>query len=100
MAFPCDAHSAAVYYRWVLRSQGRLDGRRIARCVDSLITVPVLQLHGDQDRAVIPALAPRSSAYVQGPFEQHVITGAGHFLPEEAPAAVNAHLVRWLNSRR
>ena len=100
MALPFVAHSAAEYYRWVVRSQWRLDGRRFARCVDSVITVPVLQLHGDQDRAVIPALAPRSSAYVQGPFEQHVITGAGHFLPEEAPAAVNAHLVRWLNSRR
>jgi hypothetical protein len=60
----------------------------------------VLQLHGDQDGAVMAALAPKSSAYVQGPFEQHLIANAGHFLPEEAPAAVNAHLVRWLNSRR
>ena len=60
--------------------------------------MPVLQLQGEQDRAVVPALAPASSAYVQGPFEQHFIAGAGHFLPEEAPAEVNAHLVRWLNS--
>ena len=47
---------------------------------------------------MVPALASLSAAYVEGPFEQHFIGGAGHFLPEEAPAAVNAHLVRWLNS--
>jgi pimeloyl-ACP methyl ester carboxylesterase len=39
-----------------------------------------------------------SSAYVEGLFEQHFIANAGHFLPEEAPAEVSAHLVRWLNS--
>jgi pimeloyl-ACP methyl ester carboxylesterase len=97
MALPFVAHSAAEYYRWVVRSQWRLDGRRFAQCVDSPITVPVLALHGDQDGATMPALAPRSSAYVQGPFEQHLVAGAGHFLPEEAPAAVNAHLIHWLD---
>jgi pimeloyl-ACP methyl ester carboxylesterase len=98
MALPFVAHSAAEYYRWVVRSQVRLDGRRFAQCLKSPITVPVLQLQGDQDGAVVPSLATLSSAYVEGPFEQHVIAGAGHFLPEEAPAQVNAHLVRWLNS--
>lgn len=98
MALPFVAHSAAEYYRWVVRSQLRLDGRRFAHCVKSPINVPVLQLQGDQDRAVMPALAPMSSAYVQGPFEQHFIAGAGHFLPEEAPQQVSSHLVTWLNS--
>jgi pimeloyl-ACP methyl ester carboxylesterase len=99
MALPFVAHSAAEYYRWVVRSQWRLDGRRFAHSVRSPITLPVLQLQGEQDGAVVPALAPTSSAYLEGPFEQHFIAGAGHFLPEEAPAEVNAHLVRWLNSR-
>jgi pimeloyl-ACP methyl ester carboxylesterase len=98
MALPFVAHSAAEYYRWVVRSQVRLDGRRFAHCLKSPITVPVLQLQGEQDRAVVPALASASSAYVVGRFEQHFIAGAGHFLPEEAPAEVNTHLVRWLNS--
>jgi pimeloyl-ACP methyl ester carboxylesterase len=98
MALPFVAHSAAEYYRWVVRSQWRLDGRRFARCLKSPITVPVLQLQGVEDRAVVPALAPMSSAYVTGSFEQRFIADAGHFLPEEAPAEVNAHLVRWLNS--
>ena len=98
MALPFVAHSAAEYYRWVVRSQWRLDGRRFANRVRSPITVPVLQLQGEHDGAVVPALGPASSAYVHGPFEQHFIPGAGHFLPEEAPAEVNAHLVSWLKS--
>jgi pimeloyl-ACP methyl ester carboxylesterase len=60
--------------------------------------VPVLQLQGEEDRAVVPALALRSCAYVDGSFEQHFIPDAGHFLPEEAPDAVSTHLVRWLNA--
>src|SRR5674476_1263476 len=39
MALPFVAHSAAEYYRWVVRSQWRLDGRRFAHCVRSPITV-------------------------------------------------------------
>ena len=98
MALPFVAHSAAEYYRWVVRSQLRLDGRRFAQRVKSQITVPVLQLQGSQDGAVVPTLAPASSAYVRGRFEQHDIAGAGHFLPEEAPAEVNAQLGQWLDS--
>ena len=97
MALPFVAHSAAEYYRWVVRSQWRLDGRRFVNCLKAPITVPVLQLQGDQDRAMMPALATLSSAYVEGPFEQHLIAGAGHFLPEEAPGEVNEHIVGWLN---
>jgi pimeloyl-ACP methyl ester carboxylesterase len=96
MALPFVAHSAAEYYRWVVRSQWRLDGRRFAHCLKTPITVPVLQLQGMQDRAVVPALAPLSAAFVTGSFEQHFIARAGHFLPEEAPAEVSAHLVTWL----
>jgi pimeloyl-ACP methyl ester carboxylesterase len=98
MALPFVAHSAAEYYRWVVRSQWRLDGRRFARCVKAPISVPVLQLQGGLVRAVMPALASLSSAYVVGSFEQHLIAHAGHFLPEEAPAEVNGHLVSWLDS--
>jgi len=82
----------------VVRSQWRLDGRRFAHCLKGPITVPVLQLQGDQDRAVVPALGPMSSAYVEGSFEQHPIADAGHFLPEEAPDEVSAHLVSWLDA--
>ena len=45
-----------------------------------------------------PSTAAGSAAYVHRPFEEHLVPGAGHFLPEEAPDAVNAHLVRWLDA--
>ena len=97
MALPFVAHSAAEYYRWVVRSQLRLDGRRFARRLRGEVRVPVLYLQGDRDGAVAPSSTRGSAAYVTGRYEEHVIAGAGHFLPEEAPEAVNAHLTRWLD---
>ena len=97
MALPFVAHSAAEYYRWVVRSQLRLDGRRFARRLRGDVRVPVLYLQGDRDGAVAPSSTRGSAAYVTGRYEEHVIAGAGHFLPEEAPEAVNAHLIRWLD---
>jgi pimeloyl-ACP methyl ester carboxylesterase len=96
MALPFVAHSAAEYYRWVVRSQVRPDGWRFARRMTAPVRVPVLEIHGADDRAVLPETAPLSTAYCSGPFEKHVVPGAGHFLPEEAAEEVNAHLLRWL----
>jgi pimeloyl-ACP methyl ester carboxylesterase len=97
MALPFVAHSAAEYYRWVVRSQVRPDGWRFAGRVKHPIAVPVLQLHGEHDRVVLPESAGGSEAYCTGPFERHLIAGAGHFLPEEAPEAVSQHLLDWLD---
>ena len=97
MALPFVAHSAAEYYRWVVRSQVRPDGWQFAKRVSGPVQVPVLQLHGEDDPAVLPEIMPTSRARCAGPFEAYEVPAAGHFLPEEAPDAVNAHLVRWLD---
>lgn len=97
MALPFVAHSAAEYYRWVVRSQFRPDGWRFAAAMRTPITVPVLQLHGERDRAVLPRIAAHTSAAVVGPFEGHLVAGAGHFLPEEAPDVVTGRLLDWLS---
>lgn len=96
MALPFVAHSAAEYYRWVVRSQLRPDGWRFAAAMGTPITVPVLQLHGEHDGAVLPRIAADTSAPVTGPFERHLVAGAGHFLPEEAPDVVTGRLLDWL----
>ena len=96
MALPFVAHSAAEYYRWVVRSQVRPDGWRFAERMKTTITVPVLQLHGEHDGAVLPDNAWGSERYCSGSFERHLVAGAGHFLPEEAPETVNRRLVDWL----
>lgn len=96
MALPFVAHSAAEYYRWVVRSQLRADGRRFHRRVDRPVQVPVLHLHGAADGAVVASAASGSAAYVDAPLEEHLIPGAGHFLPEEATVQVNDRLLSWL----
>ena len=96
MALPFVAHSAAEYYRWVVRSQVRPDGWRFAARMRTPIALPVLQLHGRHDRAVLAEAAHGSQAYCTGPYERHLVDGAGHFLPEEAPEVVNRLLLDWL----
>ncbi|GAA2165348.1 alpha/beta hydrolase [Pedococcus bigeumensis] len=96
MALPFVAHSAAEYYRWVVRSQVRPDGWKFAARMRTPISLPVLQLHGEHDGAVLADTAGGSASYVTGPFERHLVPNAGHFLPEEAPDVVNQHLLDWL----
>lgn len=100
MALPFVAHSAAEYYRWVVRSQVRPDGWKFAARMKTPISLPVLQLHGEHDGAVLADTAGGSAAYVTGRFDRHLVPNAGHFLPEEAPDVVNQHLLDWLASLR
>ena len=58
MALPFVAHSAAEYYRWLVRSQARPDGWSFARRMRTPIAIPVLQLHGADDPTVLPETAP------------------------------------------
>jgi pimeloyl-ACP methyl ester carboxylesterase len=98
MRVPFVAHSAMEYYRWALRSVPRRDGRRFATAVEDRITVPLLQLHGELDRFVLPATAVASHHRAAGPLTYELIPGAGHFLPEEAPERVTAALLTWLQT--
>jgi pimeloyl-ACP methyl ester carboxylesterase len=98
MRVPFVAHSALEYYRWALRSVPRRDGRRFAAAVKDRITVPLLQLHGELDEFVLPKTAVASHRRVEGPLTYELIPGAGHFLPEEAPAEVTAALLSWLKT--
>lgn len=96
MRLPFVAHSALEYYRWVVRSLPRQDGRRFASAVRRTITVPVLQLHGALDTCVQPALARGSSRFVRGRYRWELVDSAGHFLPEEAPEQTSTLLLDWL----
>ncbi|HET8599013.1 MAG TPA: alpha/beta hydrolase [Segeticoccus sp.] len=97
MALPFVAHSAAEYYRWVVRSQWRSDGRRFRNRLARTIGVPVLHVRGGVDRAVARGSGGGSDRFVSGPFEEHVLDGVGHFVHEEAPDAVNGLLLPWLD---
>ena len=89
------AYCAAEYFRWLVRSLPRRDGRRYAASLHAPITAPVLQLHGDFDGCVLPATAQGSGRYVTGDYEWRVLDGVGHFPHNEVPELISSELLRW-----
>jgi pimeloyl-ACP methyl ester carboxylesterase len=89
------AHCSLEFFRWLVRSLPRPDGRAYAESMRRPITCPVLQLHGDFDGCVLPATAQGSSRHVAGDYEWHLLTGVGHFPQHENPERVSAELIRW-----
>ena len=89
------AYCALEYFRWLVRSQLRPDGRRYAASLREPVHMPVLQLHGDLDRCVLARTAQGSGRYVAGDYEWHQLDGVGHFPHNEAPELVSAELIRW-----
>lgn len=91
------AHCALEYHRWALRSIPRSDGRRFIREVSqSPVKVPVLQIHGSQDRTVLPRTAIGSNQFTDGAYAWRLLNGVGHFPQEEAPARFQSLLLDWL----
>ena len=60
------------------------------------VAAPVLGLYSDGDRFLTAGQMQGSAAYADGPFRYACITGVAHWLQQEAPAAVNAELLRFL----
>jgi pimeloyl-ACP methyl ester carboxylesterase len=89
------AFCASEYFRWLVRSLPRADGRRFAASLRAPITAPVLQLHGDFDGCVLPSTAQGSGRYVIGEYEWRVLDGVGHFPHNEVPELISSELLRW-----
>jgi pimeloyl-ACP methyl ester carboxylesterase len=87
-------HCALEYHRWLVRSRIRSDGRRYTARMRTPIAVPVLQVDGSHDTAT--PLGPTPAGLIDGPHDQQVITGAGHFPHEEAPDLFTEVLLDWL----
>ena len=99
MLIPAAAHCALEYYRWVGRSQFRLDGRRFSRAVDRVARVPVLQLHGADDPYVLERTARGSARWAGNGYRYEVLPGVGHFVVQEAPDQTTALLTEFLRRR-
>lgn len=93
---PGVAHCALEYHRWAVRSIPRPDGMRFAARMRAPVTVPVLHLHGELDRALRPSTALGSGEYVTSAYRWRLLDGVGHFPHEEAPDRFGSELVEWL----
>ncbi len=89
------AHCALEYFRWLVRSLPRTDGRRYARALQQPVTAPVLHLHGDFDGCVLPRTAQGSGRYVTGDYEWRILDGVGHFPQNEVPELISGELIHW-----
>lgn len=96
LRIPSVAHCALEYYRWLVRSRVRADGRRFTRAVRAPISVPVLHVQGGGDPVVLASSVRESSRWAVGPYEYSELEGVGHFVPEEAPAVFDQLLLGWL----
>ncbi len=96
MRVPFAAHTSLEYWRWVVRSVGRRDGRLFATALREPVAVPVLAVRGELDPCVSDAGLAASRTATTGGFTRVRIPGVGHFLPEEAPGELTAALTRWI----
>jgi pimeloyl-ACP methyl ester carboxylesterase len=60
------------------------------------IAVPTLQIHGGDDRCVLPAGVQASAPHFSRVYEQHMLDGIGHFPTREAPGATADLILRFL----
>jgi pimeloyl-ACP methyl ester carboxylesterase len=93
MQTPGAAHGALEWYRWAVRSLTRPSGLRFLKLLDRGVGVPTLQLHGALDSCLLPETALGSDAWVDAPYDLHVLDGLGHFPHQEAPERVSELLL-------
>jgi len=98
MLIPNTAHCSVEFHRWAVRSIPRRDGRRFQSAVAVPVTVPVLQIHGTHDGAVLPSSVSGSEHYAAAGYHRVDLESVGHFPHEEDPAAFDATLLPWIET--
>ncbi|MGD9956666.1 MAG: alpha/beta fold hydrolase [Candidatus Nanopelagicales bacterium] len=98
MLVPNTAHCSVEFHRWAIRSIPRRDGRRFQAAVAEPVVVPVLQIHGLHDGAILPSSVEGSKEYAGAGYDLAELEGVGHFPQEEDPAAFDAVLLPWLDT--
>jgi pimeloyl-ACP methyl ester carboxylesterase len=64
---------------------------------DAKITVPSLFMAGTADPVLAFTRTDRAAKVISGPYREVMIEGAGHWLQQERPDEVNAHLLEFLS---
>jgi pimeloyl-ACP methyl ester carboxylesterase len=98
MLVPNTAHCSVEFHRWAIRSVPRRDGRRFQSAVAVPVAVPVLQIHGVDDGAVLIESVDGSEDYAAAGYTRVDLPGVGHFPHEEDPSAFDAALLPWIET--
>lgn len=61
------------------------------------VPTPVRYVHGELDWAFVPGMATGSGEFVDGEFDEVVIEGASHWMPQEKPEEVAELIHDWLS---
>ncbi|GAC67615.1 alpha/beta fold hydrolase [Gordonia soli] len=94
---PGVAFCSLEYQRWAFRSQFRPDGAKFMGLMRRPLSIPVLGLRGSDDPFILPGLMGASRPYAPD-LDSREVRGSGHFLHQEDPDAVTAHLIDLLRS--
>jgi pimeloyl-ACP methyl ester carboxylesterase len=91
-------HCALEYQRIFVRNQVRSTGRDFRRALRQPRTVPLLSIHGQEDRLVPVAAMAAAERWVEARHDLISLPGVGHLPHEEDPAAVTTALLEWLSA--
>ena len=91
-------HCALEYQRMFVRNQVRSTGRNFRRALRQPRAVPLLSIHGQEDRLVPLAAMAAAEKWVTGRHDLISLPGLGHLPHEEDPAAVTTTIIDWLEA--
>ncbi len=91
-------HCALEYQRMFVRNQVRSTGRAFRRALRQLRAVPLLSIHGQEDRLVPLAAMAAAERWVEARHDLISLPGVGHLPHEEDPDAVTAAIIDWLEA--
>jgi pimeloyl-ACP methyl ester carboxylesterase len=91
-------HCALEYQRMFVRNQFRSMGRGFRRALRQPIAVPLLSIHGQEDRLVPLATMTAAEKWVAARHDLISLPGVGHLPHEEDPAAVTTAIIDWLEA--
>jgi pimeloyl-ACP methyl ester carboxylesterase len=91
-------HCALEYQRMFVRNQVRSTGRDFRRALRHPRAVPLLSIHGHEDRLVPLAAMAAAEKWVAARHDLISLPGVGHLPHEEDPTAVTTAIIDWLEA--
>ena len=81
-----------------VRNRFRSMGRDFRRALREPVSVPLLSIHGQEDRLVPLAAMAAAEKWVAARHDLISLPGVGHLPHEEDPAAVTTAIIDWLEA--